>query len=40
MNGRTIVAKDGRYGPDVTEIVPEPTQEELDAIPRPSMHKN
>ena len=32
-NGRTIVAKDGRYGPYVTEIVPEPTQEELDAIP-------
>ena len=33
VNGRTIVAKDGRYGPYVTEIVPEPTQEELDAIP-------
>lgn len=31
--GRMIVAKDGRYGPYVTEIVPEPTQEELDAIP-------
>ncbi|WP_431813476.1 type I DNA topoisomerase [Kocuria sp. cx-455] len=32
-SGRMIVAKDGRYGPYVTEIVPEPTQEELDAIP-------
>ncbi|MEX5266305.1 type I DNA topoisomerase [Kocuria sp. CPCC 204721] len=31
--GRMIVAKDGRYGPYVTEVIPEPTQEELDAIP-------
>lgn len=31
--GRMIVAKDGRYGPYVTELIPEPTQEELDAIP-------
>ncbi|WP_098053780.1 type I DNA topoisomerase [Kocuria marina] len=31
--GRKIVAKDGRYGPYVTEVIPEPTQEELDAIP-------
>ena len=31
--GHTIVAKDGRYGPYVTELIPEPTQEELDAIP-------
>ena len=32
-SGRVIVAKDGRYGPYVTEVIPEPTQEELDAIP-------
>ena len=32
-SGRMIVAKDGRYGPYVTEVIPEPTQEELDAIP-------
>ncbi|MDO5366372.1 type I DNA topoisomerase [Kocuria sp.] len=32
-SGRMIVAKDGRYGPYVTELVPEPTQDELDAIP-------
>ncbi|MCT1615689.1 type I DNA topoisomerase [Kocuria indica] len=31
--GRMIVAKDGRYGPYVTEVIPEPTQAELDAIP-------
>ncbi|WP_270256754.1 type I DNA topoisomerase [Kocuria marina] len=31
--GWMIVAKDGRYGPYVTEVIPEPTQEELDAIP-------
>lgn len=28
-NGRTILAKDGRFGPYVTEVVPEPTEEEL-----------
>lgn len=33
QTGRTIVVKDGRYGPYVTEVIPEPTQEELDAIP-------
>jgi DNA topoisomerase-1 len=27
--GRTIVAKDGRYGAYVTEIIPEPSEEEL-----------
>jgi DNA topoisomerase-1 len=27
--GRTIVAKDGRFGPYVTEVIPEPTEEEL-----------
>ncbi|WP_144791191.1 type I DNA topoisomerase [Kocuria palustris] len=32
-SGRTIVVKDGRYGPYVSEVIPEPTQEELDAIP-------
>ncbi|MEF3122513.1 type I DNA topoisomerase [Kocuria flava] len=31
--GRTIVAKDGRYGPYVTEVIPEPTAEELAAQP-------
>ncbi|KAA9395303.1 type I DNA topoisomerase [Kocuria coralli] len=31
--GRTLVVKDGRYGPYVSEVIPEPTQEELDAIP-------
>jgi DNA topoisomerase-1 len=35
--GRVIVAKDGRYGPYVTEIVPEMTEEELqnylDSLP-------
>ncbi|NHU84641.1 type I DNA topoisomerase [Kocuria sp. JC486] len=31
--GRSIVVKDGRYGPYVSEVIPEPTQEELDAIP-------
>ena len=29
--GRTIVAKDGRYGPYVTEVIPEMTEEELQA---------
>ncbi|MDO5618555.1 type I DNA topoisomerase [Kocuria sp.] len=33
QTGRTIVVKDGRYGPYVSEVIPEPTQEELDAIP-------
>lgn len=33
VSGRAIVVKDGRYGPYVTEVIPEPTQEELDAIP-------
>ncbi|WP_129657418.1 type I DNA topoisomerase [Rothia uropygialis] len=28
-NGRTILAKDGRFGPYVTEVVPELTEEEL-----------
>ena len=28
-NGRTILAKDGRFGPYVTEVVPEITEEEL-----------
>ncbi|MCM3688739.1 type I DNA topoisomerase [Kocuria rosea] len=32
-SGRTIVAKDGRYGPYVTEVIPEPTAEELAAQP-------
>ncbi|KSU67346.1 type I DNA topoisomerase [Arthrobacter sp. NIO-1057] len=31
--GRKIVAKDGRYGAYVTEIIPEPTAEELAALP-------
>ncbi|NDK31680.1 type I DNA topoisomerase [Nesterenkonia haasae] len=35
--GRDVVVKDGRYGPYVTEVIPEPTEEELqaamDAIP-------
>ncbi|GER22454.1 DNA topoisomerase 1 [Zafaria cholistanensis] len=31
--GRTIVAKDGRYGAYVTELIPEPTAEELAAQP-------
>ncbi|CEA09073.1 DNA topoisomerase 1 [Arthrobacter saudimassiliensis] len=31
--GRTIVARNGRYGPYVTEIIPEPTEEELAAQP-------
>ena len=29
--GREIVAKDGRYGPYVTEVIPEMTEEELQA---------
>ena len=29
--GRTVVAKDGRYGPYVTEVIPEMTEEELQA---------
>ncbi|TLP71832.1 type I DNA topoisomerase [Nesterenkonia sphaerica] len=29
--GREVVAKDGRYGPYVTEIIPEPTEEEIQA---------
>ncbi len=29
--GREIVAKDGRYGPYVTEVIPEPTEEEIQA---------
>ncbi|WP_047689182.1 type I DNA topoisomerase [Kocuria sp. ZOR0020] len=33
QTGSTIVVKDGRYGPYVSEVIPEPTQEELDAIP-------
>ena len=31
--GRTIVAKDGRYGAYVTEVIVEPTAEELAAMP-------
>ncbi|MFJ6418127.1 type I DNA topoisomerase [Paeniglutamicibacter sp. NPDC091659] len=31
--GRTIVAKDGRYGAYVTEVIVEPTEEELAALP-------
>ncbi|MGQ1839264.1 type I DNA topoisomerase [Kocuria turfanensis] len=31
--GRAIIAKDGRYGPYVTEVIPEPTAEELAAQP-------
>lgn len=31
--GRTIVAKDGRYGPYVTEVIEEMTDEELEAMP-------
>ncbi|WP_309081003.1 type I DNA topoisomerase [Zhihengliuella sp.] len=31
--GRTIVAKDGRYGPYVTEVIPEMTDAELEAMP-------
>lgn len=31
--GFEIQAKDGRYGPYVTEVIPEPTQEEIDALP-------
>jgi len=31
--GRKIVAKDGRYGAYVTEIIPEPTAEDLAALP-------
>lgn len=31
--GREIVAKDGRYGPYVTEVIVEPTEEELAAQP-------
>ncbi|MEE1621338.1 type I DNA topoisomerase [Zafaria sp. Z1313] len=31
--GRLIVAKDGRYGAYVTEVIPEPTAEELAAQP-------
>ncbi|MCG2968842.1 hypothetical protein KZ292_26735, partial [Escherichia coli] len=31
--GRTILAKDGRYGAYVTEVIPEPTAEELAAQP-------
>ncbi|WP_271395396.1 type I DNA topoisomerase [Neomicrococcus lactis] len=31
--GREIVAKDGRYGAYVTEVIPELTEEELAAIP-------
>lgn len=30
-NGRTIVARDGRFGPYVTEIIPEMTEEEIQA---------
>ncbi|MGX5356917.1 type I DNA topoisomerase [Kocuria sp. KH4] len=33
VTGRAIIAKDGRYGPYVTEVVPEPTAEELAAQP-------
>ena len=33
VTGRAIVAKDGRYGPYVTEVIPEPTAEELAAQP-------
>ena len=29
--GRTVVARDGRYGPYVTEVIPEMTEEELQA---------
>nr|WP_157320658.1 type I DNA topoisomerase [Nesterenkonia alkaliphila] len=29
--GREIVAKDGRYGPYVAEVIPEPTEEEIQA---------
>ncbi|MBG6084155.1 type I DNA topoisomerase [Zhihengliuella flava] len=32
-SGRTIVAKDGRYGPYVTEVIEEMTDEELEAMP-------
>ncbi|WP_102157348.1 type I DNA topoisomerase [Zhihengliuella halotolerans] len=32
-SGRPIVAKDGRYGPYVTEVVTEMTDEELEAMP-------
>ena len=31
--GRTIMAKDGRYGAYVTEIIPELTEEEIAALP-------
>jgi DNA topoisomerase I len=31
QTGREIVAKDGRYGPYVTEVIPEPTEEEIQA---------
>ncbi|TDK25473.1 type I DNA topoisomerase [Arthrobacter crusticola] len=31
--GRTIVARDGRYGPYVIELIPEPTEAELAAQP-------
>ncbi|GAA2546783.1 DNA topoisomerase-1 [Neomicrococcus aestuarii] len=31
--GRQIVAKDGRYGAYVTEVIEEPTEEELAALP-------
>ena len=31
--GDAIKASIGRYGPYVSEVIPEPTQEELDAIP-------
>ncbi|RII43776.1 type I DNA topoisomerase [Galactobacter valiniphilus] len=31
VNGRTIVAKDGRFGPYVTEVIPEMTEEQLQA---------
>lgn len=33
QTGRTILAKDGRYGAYVTEVIPEPTAEELAAQP-------
>lgn len=32
-SGYEIAAKDGRYGPYVTQVIPEPTQEEIDAQP-------
>ena len=33
--GHEIVAKDGRYGPYVTEVLPEPPREEDGDAPRP-----